>query len=123
MHERLAQQIAFLVEADKLKSVIRRTPLVDVSRLENSAEHSWHLVLAIMVLREYGPSDVELDESEEMVAVHDLVGLTPATCQRTSRCLGREVGARTGAPPTEFRFNSSRSTRALSNTVGRVRGA
>ena len=40
MHERLAQQIAFLVEADKLKSVIRRTPLVDVSRLENSAEHS-----------------------------------------------------------------------------------
>ena len=61
MHERLAQQIAFLVEADKLKSVIRRTPLVDVSRLENSAEHSWHLVLVIMVLREYGPSGRRLD--------------------------------------------------------------
>jgi putative hydrolase of HD superfamily len=73
MQERLAQQIAFLVEADKLKSVIRRTPLVDVSRLENSAEHSWHLVLAIMVLREYGPSDVDWMRVMEMVAVHDLV--------------------------------------------------
>jgi len=73
MHERLAQQIAFLVEADKLKSVIRRTPLVDVSRLENSAEHSWHLVLVIMVLREYGPPGVDWMRVMEMVAVHDLV--------------------------------------------------
>jgi putative hydrolase of HD superfamily len=73
MQERLAQQIAFLVEADKLKSVIRRTPLVDVSRLENSAEHSWHLVLVIMVLREYGPPRVDWMRVMEMVAVHDLV--------------------------------------------------
>src|SRR5688500_7592070 len=73
MNERLAKQVAFLVEADKLKSVIRRTPLVDVSRLENSAEHSWHLVLAIMVLREYGPADVDWMRVMEMVAVHDLV--------------------------------------------------
>ena len=55
MNERLAHQIAFLVEADKLKSVVRRTPLVDLSRRENSAEHSWHLVLVMMVMREYGP--------------------------------------------------------------------
>jgi len=73
MHERLTQQIAFLVEADKLKSVIRRTPLVDVSRLENSAEHSWHLVLVIMVLREYGQPGVDWMRVTEMVAVHDLV--------------------------------------------------
>ena len=46
MNERLARQIAFLVEADKLKSIIRRTSLVDLSRRENSAEHSWHLALA-----------------------------------------------------------------------------
>src|SRR5688572_28080227 len=73
MNERLRRQIAFLVEADKLKSVVRRTPLVDVSRLENSAEHSWHLVLVIMVLREYGPRDVDWMRVMEMVAVHDLV--------------------------------------------------
>jgi putative hydrolase of HD superfamily len=70
---RLAQQIAFLIEADKLKSVVRRTPLVDTSRLENSAEHSWHLVLVIMVLREYGPAGIDWMRVMEMVTVHDLV--------------------------------------------------
>ena len=73
MLDRLAHQIAFLVEADKLKSVIRRTPLVDLSRRENSAEHSWHLVLVIMVMREYGPPGVDWMRVIEMVAVHDLV--------------------------------------------------
>ena len=73
MNARLAQQIAFLVEADKLKCVVRRTPLVDTSRLENSAEHSWHLVLVIMVMREYGPAGVDWMRVMEMVAVHDLV--------------------------------------------------
>ena len=73
MNERLARQIAFLVEADKLKSIIRRTSLVDLSRRENSAEHSWHLVLVIMVMREYGPPDVDWMRVMEMVAVHDLV--------------------------------------------------
>jgi putative hydrolase of HD superfamily len=73
MNARLAQQIAFLVEADKLKSVVRRTPLVDTSRLENSAEHSWHLVLVIMVMREYGPAGIDWMRVIEMAVVHDLV--------------------------------------------------
>lgn len=73
MNERLAKQVAFLVEADKLKSVIRRTPLVDLSRLENSAEHSWHLVLVIMVMREYAANDIDWMRVMEMVTVHDLV--------------------------------------------------
>jgi putative hydrolase of HD superfamily len=71
--ERLAQQIAFLVEADKLKNILRRTPLVDTSRLENSAEHSWHLVLVAMIVREYAASPIDLLRVIEMVAVHDLV--------------------------------------------------
>jgi putative hydrolase of HD superfamily len=70
---RLAQQIAFLVEADKLKAIARRTPLVDGSRLENSAEHSWHLVLAAMIMRQYADGHVDLLRVLEMVAVHDLV--------------------------------------------------
>jgi putative hydrolase of HD superfamily len=73
MNDRLAQQIAFLVEADRLKSVVRRTPLVDGSRQENSAEHSWHLILLVMVMREYGPPGVDWVHVIEMVAVHDLV--------------------------------------------------
>ena len=73
MQERLARQVEFLVEADKLKSVSRRTPLVDGSRRENSAEHSWHLVLVVMVMREYGAEGVDWMRVIEMVAVHDLV--------------------------------------------------
>jgi putative hydrolase of HD superfamily len=71
--DRLASQIAFLVEADRLKLVERRTPLVDGSRLENSAEHSWHLALAALILREYVPEPVDLVRVLELVTVHDLV--------------------------------------------------
>ncbi|MGH9258001.1 MAG: HD domain-containing protein [Vicinamibacterales bacterium] len=71
--DRLAQQIAFLIEADKLKNIIRRTPLMDSSRRENSAEHSWHLVVAAMVLYEYSADEVDLLRVLEMLAVHDLV--------------------------------------------------
>jgi len=70
---RLTQQIAFLVEADRLKSVNRRTPLVDGSRRENSAEHSWHLALAAMILGEYAADRVDLLRVLELVTVHDLV--------------------------------------------------
>ena len=70
---RLAQQIAFLLEADKLKTVLRRTPLTDASRPENSAEHSWHLVLAAIVLAEHGTTSVDLLRVLEMLTVHDLV--------------------------------------------------
>ena len=71
--ERLAQQVAFLTEADKLKTILRRTPITDGSRPENSAEHSWHLVLAAMTLAEYAPPDVGLRRVLELVTVHDLV--------------------------------------------------
>src|SRR5256885_14942459 len=71
--DRLARQIAFLVEADKLKTVLRRTPLVDRSRRENSAEHSWHLALAALALIEYAPPGVDVQRVLELVTIHDLV--------------------------------------------------
>jgi putative hydrolase of HD superfamily len=70
---RLSRQLAFLVEADKLKTILRRTPLTDGSRAENSAEHSWHLVLAAITLAEYAPPGLDLQRVLELVAVHDLV--------------------------------------------------
>ena len=73
VNDRLSRQMTFLVEADKLKSVLRRTPLTDNSRLENSAEHSWHLALAALTLREYAPADIDIGRVLELVAVHDLV--------------------------------------------------
>lgn len=71
--ERLARQIAFITEADKLKTVLRRTPLTDNSRPENSAEHSWHLAVAAMTLLEYAPQGTDLLRVLELVTVHDLV--------------------------------------------------
>jgi putative hydrolase of HD superfamily len=71
--DRLAQQIAFLLEADKLKSVLRRTPLTDGSRPENSAEHSWHLALAAIVMAEHVTTKIDLLSVLEMLTVHDLV--------------------------------------------------
>jgi len=71
--DRLARQIAFIVEADKLKTILRRTPLADASRLENSAEHSWHMALAAMTLAEYAPPDVDMRRVLELITVHDLV--------------------------------------------------
>src|SRR5689334_7325540 len=69
---RLARQIEFLAEADKLKTIVRRTPLADGSRLENSAEHSWHVALAAITLGEYA-AGVDLLRVLELIAVHDLV--------------------------------------------------
>jgi len=73
LNDRLQQQIAFIVEADKLKNILRRTPLIDASRLENSAEHSWHLMLLAMVLHEYQAEKCDLLRVFEMMIVHDLV--------------------------------------------------
>jgi putative hydrolases of HD superfamily len=73
MPDPLAQRVAFLVEADRLKTIHRRTPLTDNSRQENSAEHSWHLSLAAMTLRDYAPADLDLCRVLELVTVHDLV--------------------------------------------------
>ena len=71
---RLEQQIQFIVEIDKLKNVIRRTNLVDDSRLENSVEHSWHAALMAFLLVEYA-SDPNLNPAHvaKMILVHDLV--------------------------------------------------
>jgi putative hydrolase of HD superfamily len=70
---RLHQQITFLIEADRLKSILRQTPLADNSRLENSAEHSWHLALAALALHDYAPEGTDVLHAVRLVIVHDLV--------------------------------------------------
>jgi putative hydrolase of HD superfamily len=70
---RLAQQIQFIVELDQLKQVLRQTSLVDGSRRENSAEHSWHLTVMALVLGEYAPPEIDLLRVLKMLVVHDVV--------------------------------------------------
>ena len=71
--ERLEQQIAFLLEIDKLKSVLRRTYLLNDPRHENSAEHSWHLAVMAMLLAEHANAEVNLLHVLKMLLVHDVV--------------------------------------------------
>lgn len=69
----LDARMAFLVEADRLKSIVRATKLADGSRRENSAEHSWHLTLFAMTLAPHAPTGVRIDRVVSMLILHDLV--------------------------------------------------
>ena len=71
--ESLPRQARFLREADQLKGVLRQSSILDGSRKENSAEHSWHLALMALVLREYAPPGTDLDRVTAMLLIHDLV--------------------------------------------------
>ncbi len=70
---RLKRQIDFIMEVDRMKSVYRRTLLVDRSRRETDAEHSWHFALMALLLAEYAGPDVKPDRVIRMALVHDLV--------------------------------------------------
>jgi len=71
---RLARQLAFLVELDKLKTVLRRTSLIDRSRAENTAEHSWHIAVAAALLEEHAVGHgVDLLRVVKMLLNHDVV--------------------------------------------------
>lgn len=69
----LNQQLAFLREIDRLKTVIRQSPLLDRSRKENSAEHSWHLAMYALLLHEYAAEPVSPARVIKMLLIHDIV--------------------------------------------------
>ena len=71
--ERLQKQMEFILEVDKVKQIVRQTYLTDGSRKENDAEHSWHLALMAVLLKEYANEEVNLEKVIPMVLIHDLV--------------------------------------------------
>ena len=74
MTDKLKQQLKFLAEVDKMKNIFRQTLILDKSRHENDAEHSWHIAIMAMTLFEYvGFDGVDLNRVIKMVIVHDLV--------------------------------------------------
>lgn len=70
---RLNSQVSFLLSADGLKDVIRRNRILDGSRLENSAEHTWHLTLMAMTLSEHAHEGTDISHVIELLVIHDLV--------------------------------------------------
>ena len=69
----LERQLAFLREIDRLKSIVRLTPLIDRTRRENSAEHSWHLAMYALVLAEHAAGSVDILRVVKMLLIHDIV--------------------------------------------------
>jgi len=72
-NRRLMQQLAFILEVEKLKTVLRRTQLLDRSRVENDAEHTWQLALMAMVLSEHSREPLDLLRVIRMLLIHDIV--------------------------------------------------
>lgn len=71
---RLEQQLALLMELDQLKSVLRRTRVKSAQgRLENSAEHSWHVALMAILMEEHANQPVDISRVVKMLLLHDVV--------------------------------------------------
>jgi len=71
--DRFRRQIEFILEIDRLKEVYRQSHILHADRHENSAEHSWHLAIAALLLAEYANQPVDTSRVIRMALVHDLV--------------------------------------------------
>lgn len=61
-----------LIEIEKLKAVDRKTRPVGLERFENSAEHSWHVCLAALLLKDLANEAINIDRVIKMLLIHDL---------------------------------------------------
>lgn len=71
--DRLRQQLAFLIEIDKLKQILRRNHIADGSRVENDAEHSWHFAVAAFLLSEVAAAEIDILKVVKIALIHDVV--------------------------------------------------
>ncbi|WP_073586487.1 HD domain-containing protein [Vibrio quintilis] len=72
--ERLKKQLELVIELDRLKSILRRTRVKSAEgRLENTAEHSWHVAIMAILLEEYANEPVDISKVVQMLLFHDIV--------------------------------------------------
>jgi len=70
--ETIENVIQFIIEIEKLKDVHRKSKPVGLDRYENSAEHSWHVCLSALMLKDYANEDINIDRVIKMLLIHDL---------------------------------------------------
>jgi len=75
LNERLFKDMEFIVELDKMKSILRQTSLINEDKREDDAQHSWHIALMSMVLNEYANEKIDDKKVIKMLLIHDLVEL------------------------------------------------
>ena len=101
---RLLQQMQFLIEADKVKSIFRRNRILHGERLENDAEHSWQLALMAIVLSEQadphvsteGVKGAELQNRRRLAGAVGLRGRSYRRCEKRRFYFLKKVPARYG---------------------------
>lgn len=71
--EKINQLLRFTAEVDKMTGISRRTMLLNKSRRENDAEHSWHIAIMAMLFKDYAPEGCDVARAVQMCIVHDLV--------------------------------------------------
>ena len=71
--DRLEKIVEFCRTIDREKFIQRKTYLTDGERLENDAEHAWHLAVMALLLGEYSNAEIDLLRVVSMVLIHDLV--------------------------------------------------
>ena len=70
---RLEEQIQFIKEIDRLKEIDRRSYLLSQNRRENSAEHSWHVAVMALILKDHADGEIDVGRVVEMLLIHDIV--------------------------------------------------
>jgi len=74
INDKLEKQLELIMELDRLKSVLRRTRVKSAeNRLENTAEHSWHVALKAVILQEHANEPVDIAKVVNMLLLHDIV--------------------------------------------------
>ena len=68
----IEQTLEFIVEIERLKDIHRKTRPVGLERYENSAEHSWHVCLSALMLKDYADENIDIDRVIKMLLIHDL---------------------------------------------------
>ena len=62
----------FIIEIDQLKNILRKTRPIGVDRYENSAEHSWQVCLAALMLKDHSNEPIDIERVIKMLLIHDL---------------------------------------------------
>ena len=73
MDERIRKQLAFALEIDKEKNILRQTHLSGHGRRENDAEHAWHMAIMAYLFREHSNESVDIAKVMLMCLIHDIV--------------------------------------------------
>lgn len=70
--EDIEKVLNFIIEIEKLKNVLRKTMPVGLERFENSAEHSWHVCMSALMLKDYANEAINIDRVIKMLLIHDI---------------------------------------------------